>query len=83
LVSMDGWAQTADGLSSPVSDALHMFEGITKRFVYLMRSLDDAQQKVAYYHPIRKIMLDQKQAISMSAWHVKHHLEHIKIALQR
>jgi hypothetical protein len=80
-VSMDGWAKTADGLSSPIADSLQMFEGITKRFIYLMKSLNDKQHEIAYYHPVRKIMLNQKQAISMSAWHVRHHLEHIKIAL--
>jgi hypothetical protein len=82
LVNIDGWAHTPDSLSHPVSDALHMFDGITKRFVYLMRSLNEAQHEISYYHPIRKAMLNQKQAIAMSAWHVKHHLEHIKIALR-
>jgi hypothetical protein len=46
-----------------------------------MRSLDPTQQEIAYYHPGRKITLNQKQAIAMTAWHVRHHLEHIKIAL--
>jgi uncharacterized damage-inducible protein DinB len=81
LVNIDGWAQTADGLASPLADSLHMFEGITKRFVHLMRSLDERQQEIAYYHPLRQTMLSQKQAIAMTAWHVKHHLAHIKIAL--
>jgi uncharacterized damage-inducible protein DinB len=81
LVNIDGWAHTSDGLTSPIADSLDMFESIGKRFVHLMRSLDETQQQIAYYHPIRKTMLDQKQAIAMSAWHVRHHLEHIKIAL--
>lgn len=81
LVNIDGWAHTSDGLTSPVEDSLHMFEGITKRFVYLIKSLNEQQQQIAYYHPVRKIMLNQKQAVSMSAWHVRHHLEHIRIAL--
>jgi hypothetical protein len=81
LVNIDGWAHTSDGLDSPIADSLHMFEGITKRFVHLMSSLDEKQQQIAYYHPVRKIMLDQKQAIAMSAWHVRHHLEHIRMAL--
>jgi hypothetical protein len=82
-VNIDGWANTADGISSSVADSLHMFESITKRFVHLMRSLDEQQQEISYYHPARKIMLNQKQAISMSAWHVNHHLEHIRIALKK
>lgn len=81
LVDIPAWASTADGLHSPVADSLDMLESITKRYVHLMRSLDNRQQQIAYYHPIRKIMLNQKQAIAMTAWHLKHHLEHIRIAL--
>lgn len=81
LVNIDGWAYTPDGLTSPVEDSLDMFEGIAKRFVHLIKSLDENQHQIAYYHPVRKTMLNQKQAIALSAWHVKHHLAHIRIAL--
>ena len=81
LVDIQAWVNTPDGTSSPIADSLEMIEGVTKRFVFLMRSLNEQQHKIAYYHPVRKIMLDQKQAIAMTAWHVQHHLEHIKIAL--
>lgn len=81
MVNIEAWTKTADGLASPVADSLDMIEAISKRFVYLMRSLDEKQHEIAYYHPLRKIMLNQKQAIAMNAWHVNHHLEHIKIAL--
>jgi hypothetical protein len=83
LVSMDGWAATADGLHSSIEDSLLMFESIGKRFVLLARSLTPDQQEIAYYHPVRKTMLNQRQAMAMSAWHVKHHYEHLKIALGR
>lgn len=81
LVDIPAWAQTADGLHSRVTDSLDMLESITKRYVQLMRSLDNMQQQIAYYHPIRKVMLNQKQAIAMTAWHLQHHLEHIRLAL--
>jgi hypothetical protein len=83
LVNVDGWASTPDGLGSSVEDSLHMFESIGKRFVHLMKSLDERQHQIAYLHPLRKTMLNQKQAIALSAWHVKHHLAHIRIALRR
>ncbi|UCS93870.1 DinB family protein [Echinicola marina] len=81
LIDMDGWAGTADGTKAPVEDSLMMFEGINKRYVFLLRSLDDATLKIQYYHPVRKFTINQAQAIAMSAWHVDHHLAHIKIAL--
>jgi hypothetical protein len=80
-VDVEGWARTTDGLTSPVEDSLDMFEGIGKRFVLLMKSLDEQQKEISYYHPVRKTTLNQKQAIAMTAWHVRHHLEHIRIAL--
>ena len=82
LVNIEGWAHTADGLKSPVADSLLMFDAITRRFVHLMKSLDERQYEISYYHPVRKMTLNQKQAIAMTAWHVKHHLEHIRIALE-
>ena len=81
LVDVDAWAYTSDGLTSPVEYSLDMFESIAKRFVLLIKSLDERQLEIAYYHPIRKTTLNQRQAIAMSAWHVKHHLAHIQIAL--
>lgn len=81
LVNIQAWANTPDCLTFPVADSLDMMKGITRRFVYLMKSLDEKQLELAYYHPVRKIMLNQKQAIAMTAWHVNHHLAHIRIAL--
>ncbi|MBD8488152.1 DinB family protein [Echinicola sp. CAU 1574] len=81
LIDMDGWAGTADGTKAPVEDSLMMFEGANKRYVFLLRSLNDEALKIEYYHPVRKFTINQAQAIAMSAWHVDHHLAHIKIAL--
>lgn len=81
LVNIDGWAHTSDSLSFSVTEGLDMFESITKRFVALIQSLTEEQLAISYYHPVRKTDLNQKQAIAMSAWHVRHHLEHIKIAI--
>lgn len=80
LVNIDAWANTYDGVQSSVEDSLLMFEGIAKRFATLIRSLTPEQLELSYYHPIRKITLNQKQAIAMSAWHVKHHYAHLLIA---
>lgn len=82
LVNIDGWAQTPDGTGFAINESLEMFDAITKRFVFLILSLSPQQLEIAYYHPVRKTMLNQKQAIAMSAWHVRHHFEHVKIALK-
>ena len=81
IIDMDGWAKTPDAVSAPIEDSLVMFDSINRRYVFLLRSLDDAALKIQYFHPVRKYWINQAQAIAMSAWHVNHHLAHIKIAL--
>ena len=81
LINIDNWAATADATEEAIEDSLMMLEGITKRYVYLIGSLSDEQLNIEYFHPVRKFTVNQKQAIAMSAWHLKHHLAHIKIAL--
>jgi hypothetical protein len=83
LIDMDAWAGTSDGCDAPVEDSLMMLEGITGRYVFLIRSLSDQDLKIAYYHPVRKYSIDQAQAIAMSAWHLQHHLAHIKLAVEQ
>ena len=80
LIDMDSWVATPDGISAPPEDSITMFRGITRRYVFLLRSLTENDLRIEYYHPVRKYMINQAQAIAMSAWHVRHHLEHIKIA---
>jgi hypothetical protein len=81
LIDMDGWAGTPDGRDEPVADSLVMLQGITKRYVFLLRSLDEDKLKITYFHPVRKYHINQAQAIAMSAWHLQHHLAHIKQAV--
>ncbi|GAB3918183.1 YfiT family bacillithiol transferase [Larkinella terrae] len=81
LINMDKWVETPDGKTAPIEDSLVSFDSITRRYVYLMKSLTDEQLAIKYYHPVRKIWFDQAQAIAISAWHTQHHLAHIKLAL--
>ncbi|WP_461081441.1 DinB family protein [Spirosoma flavus] len=81
LINMNGWAATSDSIEAPIEDSLVMFEGATKRYVWLAKSLNESQLAVTYYHPVRERHYSQAQALAMSAWHVQHHLAHIKLAL--
>lgn len=81
LINMDAWVATPDSLTAPIEDSLVSFDGITRRYVYLLKSLTDEQLAIKYFHPVRKLWFSQAQAIAMSAWHTQHHLAHIKLAL--
>jgi uncharacterized damage-inducible protein DinB len=81
MINMDGWAATADAVAAPVADSLEILEGTTRRYLRLARSLNEQQLSVSYLHPVRQITFNQKQALAISAWHLNHHLAHIKLAL--
>jgi hypothetical protein len=81
LINMNGWAATADSTTAPIEDSLVSFDSISRRYVYLMKSLKEEQLAIKYFHPVRQIWFNQAQAIAISAWHVQHHLAHIKLAL--
>jgi len=82
LIDMDKWVSTADGIDAPTEDSLIMLEGITRRYIFLIRSLNEDELSIEYFHPVRKYTVNQAQAIAMSAWHLKHHLAHIELAVK-
>lgn len=81
LIDMNAWATTPDAVNAPVTDSLLLLEGVTRRYMYLAKSLTESQLAISYIHPLRQRTFTQAQALAMSAWHVQHHLAHIKLAL--
>ena len=81
LIKIDDWAATPDTLHAPIKDSLLQLEGVHRRYAHLAKSLSEEQLNLSYYHPIRGYFINQRQALAMSAWHVMHHLAHIKLAL--
>lgn len=81
LIEMDAWAGLTDSVALPLAPSLAMFEAVHHRYALAAGTLTDEQFARRYYHPLRKIWINQKQALAMSAWHVAHHLAHIRLAL--
>ena len=81
LIDMNAWSATPDSLAAPISYSLLTLEGILHRYAFLIRTLTEKQLSIRYFHPVRGIWFNQKQAIAMSVWHVRHHLAHIGLAL--
>lgn len=82
LINMNAWSTTTDSLTAPVADSLLTFEAITTRYMFLALTLTEDQLAIRYYHPVRKIWFTQKDALAISAWHVQHHLGHVRWALE-
>lgn len=76
------WAMLPD-YKMPVAPSFQMIEGIHYRWVELMKGLSEEQWSRTFYHPAnqRKSML--KEALGLYAWHGRHHLAHIGLALEK
>jgi uncharacterized damage-inducible protein DinB len=81
VANINAWNAMSEVDDAPVADALALLEATHKRWVHLMNSLSMTDYERTFHHPLRGVDLTLAQALSMAAWHCRHHLEHIKIAL--
>jgi hypothetical protein len=77
----DLWAELPDS-KAPVAMSLDLLAGLHKRWVMFLRALPAEGFARTYVHPeMGAVPLDQ--ALALYAWHGKHHLAHIELALGR
>jgi hypothetical protein len=81
LANINGWNNLTEVKTAPVGDSLLLLEATHKRWVHLMHTMAANDFNRTFFHPLRQMELTLAQALSMAAWHTRHHLEHIKIAL--
>jgi len=77
----DLWAELPD-YQSPVADSLDIIMGVHKRWVNLLKQMNEEQFNKTFLHPASNKIFTFKEALALYAWHSKHHLAHIKQALQ-
>ena len=75
------FAELSDSRSGPIGIALRGLESVHERWVSLMRSMDDADFQKAFLHPETGLENSLFDRAAHYAWHGKHHLEHVKLAL--
>ena len=75
------WALLEDS-KLPIAPSLALIEGLHERWAYLLESLTAEQWEKQFVHPDSGTIL-LAENLSLYAWHGKHHLAHIKLALQR
>jgi len=81
IIDMNAWAATSDAVNAPIAHSLFILEGVLNRHAFFAKTLTPEQLSITYFHPVRGIWMNQKQAIAMAVWHVQHHLAHIGLAL--
>jgi hypothetical protein len=75
------WAQLAD-YEMPVQSALDLLASIHNKWVVLLHALTPAQLQLTFIHPETREEVSLKENIGIYAWHGKHHLAHIYLALE-
>lgn len=70
-------AELADTKLMAIEPSLLLLEGIHKRWVVLLESLDENQMQRRYVHPEYNKEFTLNEATALYAWHGNHHLAHI------
>ncbi|RFS15458.1 DinB family protein [Emticicia sp. C21] len=79
--NINGWINNREVPSIPLADALLLLEATHKRWTHLLKSMSSEDFSRTFFHAGRQLNLTLAQALHMAAWHCKHHLGHIQIAL--
>lgn len=77
------WAELTDSLENNIEDSILLLSALHRKWVILLRSLTEEQLDLEFIHPEHGKKISLKENIATYAWHGKHHLEHIKIALSK
>ncbi|MBI3394708.1 MAG: putative metal-dependent hydrolase [Spirochaetia bacterium] len=72
------WALLADASESPADESVTLIDALHKRWVRLLRTLDDAALERTFVHPEYNRTISVGEQIPLYAWHGRHHLGHIQ-----
>lgn len=77
------WAVLPDSTEADIGLSLRLLEGLHARWTLLLKKLDRDDLQRTFYHPEQKRRISLAETIGIYAWHSNHHLEHIRLALQK
>lgn len=75
----DRWAELID---ADIESSLLLLNGLHTRWVVLLNALSGEQLTRVFIHPEHGLEISIEQNICFYGWHCKHHLAHIKQALE-
>lgn len=76
------WAELVDARGAPQTDSLDLVRSLHRRWIRLLRSMDEDAWARAFDHP-ESGEYPLTRALAQYAWHGKHHLAHITSLRQR
>ena len=78
----DRWAELVDSQDIDIQYSLFILKGLHHRWVVILKNLHKEQLQLEYTHPEHGKKINLAETIGMYAWHCRHHLAHIKQALE-
>lgn len=76
------WAETIDAANEEILESIDILQGVHNRLVMLLKSLRPDQRKRTFIHPEYGKELSLEWMVGLYAWHSRHHLAHIKRAIE-
>ena len=73
----DRWAELPDGKSAPVDASLALLEAVHRRWVLVLRNMNEQDFARTFFHPENKVTRTLALNLALYAWHSRHHLAHI------
>lgn len=75
------WAETAD-IQLPLKTSVRLIKALHAKWVALLENMDKNDFKRTYFHPGYNKTVQLQEALALYAWHGKHHVAQIEVALK-
>ncbi|MDB5227403.1 MAG: yfiT [Bacteroidota bacterium] len=75
------WSETAD-MELPVKTSIRLIKALHAKWTALLENMDRNDLKRTYFHPEHNRRVSLQEALAMYAWHGKHHVAQIEVALK-
>ncbi len=75
------WAETAD-IQLPLKVSIKLLKALHTKWTVLLENMDKNDFKRTYYHPGYNTTSTMQQVLALYAWHGKHHVAQIEVALK-
>lgn len=76
------WAELPEAKHGNIEMSLKLVEGLHQRWAATLENLDEIQWDMVFIHPERQKTYSLTEATGLYAWHGRHHLAHIELALE-
>lgn len=76
------WAELPEAKYAPVEYSLAIIDAIHARLVLHLKSLNEDGWSRTFFHPASKTTSRVDKVLGMYSWHGRHHLAHIRNAIQ-